>query len=235
MDSPEHDKPQSAEDHGLSLDQLTAGFAEMIARGQDPYEPAVATESTPAPTTATAVPADSGPEITPRSIVEAMLFVGHPENQPLTSQQMAALMRGVNTAEIDEIVRDLNEQYQRTGRPYTISSQGAGYALTLLPEFAVVRERMAGRVRQARLSQAAIEVLAVVAYSGSLTAEEISRTRGRPSGAILTQLVRRQLLKIARPEAKPRTARYSTTGRFLHLFGLESLDDLPRSQEIEER
>ncbi len=233
MDSSDASRSTTASDQadqGLTLDALNAGFAEILSRGEDPYAPAA-----PIAASQVAKDADPGPEITPRSIVEAMLFVGHPENQPLTSQQMASLMRGVNTSEIDEIVRDLNEQYERTGRPYKITSQGAGYALTLLPEFAVVRERMAGRVRQARLSQAAIEVLAVVAYSGSLTSEEIGRIRGRPSGAILNQLVRRQLLKVERPDGKPRTARYSTTGRFLQLFGLESLEDLPRSQEIEER
>jgi segregation and condensation protein B len=237
MESQSQPRTESAapsEDHGLSLDALTAGFAELVSTGQNPYEPAA--PPVPATSISQSSPTeDPGPEITPRSIVEAMLFVGHPENQPLSSPQMAALMRGVNAAEVDEHVRDLNEQYRRNGCPYTIISQGAGYALTLLPDFAVVRERLAGRVRQARLSQAAIEVLAIVAYNGSMTNEEISRTRGRPSGAMLTQLVRRQLLKIDRSAGKPRDARYGTTERFLQLFGLESLADLPRSQDVEER
>ena len=89
--------------------------------------------------------------------------------------------------------------------------------------------------REARLSQAAIEVLALVAYNESLSSEEISRIRGRASGAILAQLVRRQLLKVERSPQRPRLARYSTTPRFLELFRLESLADLPRSEEIEQR
>ena len=98
-----------------------------------------------------------------------------------------------------------------------------------------MRERLAGRMREARLSQAAIEVLALVAYNSSITGDEISRIRGRASGAILSQLVRRQLLHVERSEEKPRRMHYSTTGRFLELFGLESLADLPRSQEIDQR
>jgi segregation and condensation protein B len=229
-----NESPTRRDDQGLSLDALTAGFTEMLSRGDDPYAPAAPAE-TQAATGSPATPAVTGPEITPRSIVEAMLFVGHPQNEPLTSQQMAALMRGVNAAEVDELVRDLNEQYRHNGCPYTIESRGAGYAIALLPEFASARERVMGRVRQARLSQAAIEVLALVAYNGSISGDEIAKTRGRPSGAILSQLVRRQLLKVERTEGKPRQNRYATTGRFLQLFGLDSLEDLPRSQEVDER
>ncbi len=233
MDS-DDESPTRPEDGGLSLDALTAGFTEMLAHGDDPYAPATPVEAQAA-TGSPSIPADPAPEITPRSIVEAMLFVGHPENEPLTSQQMAVQMRGVSAAEVDELVRDLNEQYRRNACPYTIESRGPGYALALLPEFASARERVLGRVRQARLSQAAIEVLALVAYNGSISGDEIAKTRGRPSGAILSQLVRRQLLKVERTEGKPRQTRYATTGRFLQLFGLESLEDLPRSQEVDER
>jgi segregation and condensation protein B len=78
-------------------------------------------------------------------------------------------------------------------------------------------------------------VLSIVAYQGPQTSEEVNRLRGTSSSAILSQLVRRQLLRIERDAAAPRTPRYHTTERFLELFGLESLDDLPRSQEIEKR
>jgi len=222
-------------DAGLSLEALAAGFAEMVSSGQDPYAPAATAEPSSEGGALLSVPNADGPEMTPRSIVEAMLFVGHPEGESLTSQKMAELMRGVHAREVDELVRDLNEQYSRDACPYTIEGHGAGYRLALIPEFAIARERLANRVREARLSQAAIEVLALVAYNASITGEEISRLRGRASGAILAQLVRRQLLKVERPEENRRVARYSTTGRFLSLFGLESLADLPRSQEIEER
>ena len=225
---------KSTADHGLSLEALSAGFAEMLRSGDDPYSAAAAPaaiEDLVAPNVETLPDV----EITPRSILEAMLFVGRPKNEPLSTQEIAATMRGVHPSEIDELVRELNEQYRRNFCPYTIESHGAGYRLALLPDYAGLRDRLAGKIREARLSRAAIEVLALVAYNGSITSDEVSRIRGRTSGAVLAQLVRRQLLKIDRSAQQPRKARYSTTRRFLELFGLASLDDLPRSQHIEER
>jgi segregation and condensation protein B len=77
--------------------------------------------------------------------------------------------------------------------------------------------------------------LSVVAYNEPLTADEVSRLRGAPSGAVLTQLVRRRLLRIERAETAPRTAHYRTTPRFLELFGLGCLADLPTSQELDHK
>ncbi len=85
---------QPPEDAGLSLDKLSAAFAEMLAGGDDPYEPAepppdeLAADDTPAAT------ADDACEITPRTILEAMLFVGGAGSEPLTSAQVSRLMRG---------------------------------------------------------------------------------------------------------------------------------------------
>lgn len=219
----------STADEGLSLEQLGETFASMIANGQDPYaEPAAA------PTSADEDPHDPCP-LSPRSILEAMLFVGHPSGEPLGSQQVADMMRGIRAAEIDELVRDLNHQYASLGCPYTIASEGAGYRLVLCEEFHRVRDKLHGRTRQARLSPAAIEVLAVVAYNEPLSSEDIARLRGKPSGHLLAQLVRRQLLRVERPQEKPRRPFYRTTPRFLELFGLASLEELPRSEEIERR
>jgi segregation and condensation protein B len=231
--------PESA---GLSLYQLSAALAGLLDAGNDPYGSPAATES---PTTVdtngslpdaqeTAGTVDDRCEITPRSILEAMLFVGSPQNEPLTSKQVASLMRGVRPAEIDGLVRELNELYRGRNCPYTIVAEGAGYRLSLRDEYARVRDRFYGKSRQARLSQAAIEVLSAVAYHAPITADEISRLRGKPSGSILAQLVRRQLLRLEPGESVPRRASYFTTPRFLELFGLESLDDLPRSSDLEE-
>jgi segregation and condensation protein B len=78
-------------------------------------------------------------------------------------------------------------------------------------------------------------VLAVVAYNEPLTTDEVNRLRGTASGAILSQLVRRELLRVDRPDEQPRTPRYSTTERFLKLFGVKSLAELPRSVDLDRR
>jgi len=224
---------------GLSLDKLSAAFAEMLKTGDDPYpEPSDDVEplGLPGEVDSTA-PGAAAPEAvaatqtSPQTILEALLFVGSPQNEPLTSQQIAGLMRGVRPAEIDAQVAALNQQYDLRRCPYRIESHGAGYRLVLRGDFGRLRDKFFGRAKQARLSHAAIEVLAAVAYHGPLTADEVNKLRGTPSGAILSQLVRRELLRIDRPDRKHQ-GKYSTTSRFLELFRLNSLEDLPRSQEL---
>ena len=171
--------------------------------------------------------------VTPKSILEAILFVGHPANEPLASERIAALMRGVQPREIDELVRELNAEYAAEHCPYSILSVELGYQLALKPEFAPLRDAFYGRIREARLSQSAIDVLAIVAYQQPISQDQIDRLRGKPSGAILSQLVRRELLALERPAAKKARPVFRTTDRFLDLFDLDQLSDLPRSQEID--
>jgi segregation and condensation protein B len=141
-------------------------------------------------------------------------------------------MRGVRPAEVDAAVRQLNADYQQRNCPYAIVATGDGYRMKLRDAFSRLRDKVYGKSRQARLSQAAIEVLAAVAYHEPISAEEVTRLRGTASGGVLTQLVRRQLLRLERGGA-PRRVAYFTTPRFLILFGLSSLADLPRSGELE--
>jgi segregation and condensation protein B len=226
---------QPPDEAGLSLNQLSQALAGMLQSGDDPYAPPAADDTEKSePDVATESEAVDQCELGPRTILEAMLFVGHPQNEPLASKDVAALMRGVRPAEIDALVRELNRDYQAQGCPYTIVAEGAGYRMTLRDEYARVRDKFLGKARQARLSQAAIEVLAAVAYHQPITSEEVARLRGTACGHVLLQLVRRQLLSLERESGKARRAFYRTTPRFLALFGLASLDELPRSADLEE-
>jgi len=228
------------DDQGLSLNELSQAYAALLAQGTDPYpqetDSTVASDVAVSPLAAIEPPAtektaDAPFEVTPRTILEAILFVGHPSGEPLTSERMAALMRGVRPAEIDDLVRDLNIEYETQAAPYTIESIGPGYRLTLRPEFSALAAAFHGRIREARLSQAAVDILAIVSYHQPVAAADIERLRGKPSGAILSQLVRRDLLALERPTAKGEGPKYRTTTRFLELFGLESLSELPRSHD----
>ena len=235
------------DDQGLSLEELGEAYAALLVKGADPYSqpPEVRpTEGVPVDGTATeedaAAEAFRGPgddagdcELTPKSILEAILFVGHPHGEPLTSRQISSLMRGVMPSEVDDLVQELNEAYDSQGAAYRINPVSAGYRLQLREEFGALRDKFLGRLREARLSQAAIDILSIVAYKQPITADEIDRWRSKPSSALLAQLVRRDLLQIERIRGKGRKALYRTTDRFLDLFGLDSLADLPRSQEAE--
>lgn len=174
--------------------------------------------------------------LTPETLFEAMLFVGDRDNRPLSPFRAAELMRNVEPGEIRELVERLNERYARFSRPYRIIEDGDGFRMVLDSAFDSIRARFYGKIREAKLSQQAIDVLAVVAYRQPISAEEVQAVRKTPSGSVLTQLVRRGLLGIERKtESKKPILFYRTTPRFLELFGLDSLDDLPMPEEIEFR
>lgn len=241
-DAPEVEALSNPSDDGISLDELSQAYAALLAKGDDPYvapveQPsevgAAADGEAELPLTVIAGSDEASCEIAPRSILEAILFVGHPTGEPLTSERIAGLMRGVRPAEIDELVGELNAMYMAEGSPYAIESIGPGYQLGIRPEFGKLRDSFYGRIREARLSQASIDVLAIVAYHQPLSASEIDRQRGKPSGAILSQLVRRDLLAVERTAEGKAKLLYRTTGRFLQLFGLENLAELPRGQQAD--
>nr|MCS5629903.1 SMC-Scp complex subunit ScpB [Pirellulaceae bacterium] len=168
-------------------------------------------------------------DLTPMSILESMLFVGHPTGEPLVAKSVAGMMRGVTTREIHELVKDLNVAYDDQNSALHIQSVGQGYVLALREEFHGLRERFYGEIREKRLSQAAIDVLAIVAYNQGISRKEIDEMRDRPSQSILRELVRREILRLERLDEKPRKSIYYTTERFLDVFGLEHIDDLPQA------
>ena len=229
-------------EQGLPLDVVEPETIERWEQGADPYQDLAAPDGVESPVeegedtrfswraqdVGSDAPDDSCP-VSPRSIVEALLFVGHPLLQPLSNQQIAALMRGVRPTEVDEIVQELNHEYRAGGAPYQIDATGAGYAMGLDESFLAIQEKLSEHGRQARLSQASIDILALVAYHQPVSRERLEALRGKASGGVLNQLVRRQLLRLERDPTTPRNPNYRTTDRFLRLLSLESLDDLPKT------
>lgn len=166
-------------------------------------------------------------------IVEGMLFVGHADGRPLTSRVMASHIRDVSPQEVDSIIADLNEIYDRVGCCYTIESEGAGYLMRLRAEHDAVRHWLSGRTKQVKLSPPAIEVLSIVAYRQPITAEEIGKIRGSRSDSLLSQLVRRGLLQLERPNGVPKPV-YRTTERFNQLLNIKSPAELPHSEDLDD-
>ena len=107
-----------------------------------------------------------------------MLFVGRPDDRPFSAREMAAAMRGVSPAEIEAAVVELNAVYERDAAPYEIIGSAAGYRLALRDELRRMRDKLHGRIREAKLSPAAVEVLSIVAYNQPTTVEAINELRG---------------------------------------------------------
>ena len=174
-----------------------------------------------------------GIELSPLSILEAMFFVGDKENRPLTPERASNFMRNVSPDDITLLVVELNERYVTLNCPYEIVQENQGLRLSLKDDFESVRTRFYGRIKEVRLNQSAIDVLSIVAYRQPITADEVQKIRKQPSHAILSQLVRRDLLCLERDtQEKRRITTYRTTQRFLQLFSLKSLEELPTAEEI---
>jgi segregation and condensation protein B len=178
-------------------------------------------------------PETAGPAVapTPRRVIEAFLFVG---GDPLTAERAGEAIRGLTPAQFHDAVAELNRDYRQQGRPYHIQARDHGYVLMLRPRYRPLIEKLYGGPREARLSQAAIDVLALVAYRQPVTRREVESLRGMESGNVLRQLVRRGLLSVVhRAQAGQREVAYGTTQRFLELFGLTNLEDLPQTLDLQ--
>jgi segregation and condensation protein B len=210
------------------VETLGRSYAELLGQ-QDWQIDEGGTQEQP-PEAASAAPGSSVPP-PPLRIIEALLFVGGP---PLTAVRAAEAIRNFTSAQFQDAVDRLNVEYRNQGRPYHIQAEGQGFVLTLRPRYRPVVEKLYGSVREARLSAAAIDVLALVAYRQPVTKQEIDSLRGAESGPLLRQLIRRNLIAIVhRAEAEQREVSYGTTPRFLELFNLTSLDDLPRTEDLQ--
>lgn len=120
-------------------------------------------------------------------ILEAMLFVGGP---PLTAATAASAIRGLTEERFHQALQALNRRYRQQKRPYAIVPREEGFVLTLLPSYLPLRERLYGGPRTLRLSQATLDVLAIVAYRQPVTKAEVDALRGQESGPQLRQLLR---------------------------------------------
>jgi segregation and condensation protein B len=164
-------------------------------------------------------------------LVEAMVFLGGP---PLTAARAAEAVRGLLPEQFEAAVEGLNRAYRAEGRPYHIQAREQGYQLVLRPRFRGVVDRLFGSPREARLTPQALDVLALVAYRQPMTRAEVEALRGADSSGPLRQLVRLGLVAVQRGGAgEGREVAYSTTPRFLTLFRLRNLDDLPRAQDLQ--
>jgi segregation and condensation protein B len=168
----------------------------------------------------------------PNQIIEAALFVG---GVSLTTKKLCGLFRGdFDPNFVEQAIEVLNRRYADEGRPYSICLAEGGYRLSLRPELEPVRTRVFGvGPQEVRLSQEVLEILALVAYRQPITRAEVEAAGPENTGSVLRLLLRRELIAIQRCGEKTAEVRYVTTPRFLELFGLGRLDDLPTADEIE--
>ncbi len=166
-----------------------------------------------------------------RSIAEALILAS-PEPIPLA--RLSTLIPRCQPALARALVTELNSEYAERGRAFEIWEIAGGFQLRTLPAFAAYVQASQPE-RPLRLSQASLETLAVIAYRQPVTRAEIEHVRGVDAGAVLRSLLERHLLRIAGHREVPgRPLLYATSRRFLEIFGLARIEDLPTLRDLAE-
>lgn len=173
------------------------------------------------------------------NIVEALIFSS---DEPLSHNEIIRAIKGLDGEEIeitpDEIestIKKLNEKYDSAEIPFSILKVANGYLFATREEYAKYIGFLSSEKTKRRLSQAALETLAIIAYKQPVTKPELETIRGVNSDYILNTLLEKKLITITgRAETIGRPLLYGTTDEFLKYFGLYNLSDLPKPREIEE-
>jgi segregation and condensation protein B len=190
-------------------------------------------EMTSPPDIESSLPPDSSdeqpaPDVQPESIVEAVLLS---TDDPLSAGSIAEIA-GLSTSEVKAAVEKLNERYEEVGASFRVEAIAKGYQILTLPVFDQWLAKLHKKRADSRLSPAALETLAIVAYKQPIMRADIEAVRGVAVGDMLVRLRDANLVRIVgRAEVVGRPLLYGTTTRFLEVFGLSSLKDLPKIED----
>ncbi|MEZ4648790.1 MAG: SMC-Scp complex subunit ScpB [Candidatus Eisenbacteria bacterium] len=166
------------------------------------------------------------------SIVEAILFA---TDRPVTFEDLRSAIPEADEDSLLGALEELEQDYQHSPvRGVVLQEIAGGYQITTRPEVGIHVERFLVGKRRARLSRAALETLATIAYRQPVTRGDIEEIRGVDSGHVVQKLMERDLITVrGRSEALGRPLLYGTTTEFLRFFGISSLADLPNLEEFE--
>ena len=163
-------------------------------------------------------------------LLEAALFASP---RPMAVDELAALDPEATPAAVQAALDEIREHYDVDGHGVALVAVGAGWQILTRPEYTEAIERAQFAVRPQRLSPAALETLAIIAYRQPIGRAEVSEIRGVDVGAVLKNLHERGLVDVVgRAEGLGRPLLYGTTPSFLEQFGLRHLEELPRSDEL---
>ena len=174
-----------------------------------------------------------------KSVIEALIFSS---DEPISENEIIRAIKGIDGEEIeidsDDVhlaVEDLNKKYDENGNSFKIRKIANGFIFATTEINAKYVGFLSSEKSKRRLSQAALETLAIIAYKQPVTKPELEQIRGVNSDYILNTLLEKNLITITgRAETIGRPLLYGTTTEFLKYFGLYNLSDLPKPREIEE-
>jgi segregation and condensation protein B len=169
-------------------------------------------------------------EATLESVVEAVLFAS---DEPVKALKLCDIAEASSVKQIRECVKSLNRKYREGGFAFRIEKIAGGYQMMTLPVFNQWLSKLLKVRTDNKLSPAALETLAIIAYKQPIIRADIEAIRGVASGEVIRNLMYKGLVKIVgRAEILGRPMQYGTSKKFLEVFGLNSLKDLPNVEEL---
>jgi len=166
-----------------------------------------------------------------KPIIESLLFSAE---EPITLRKLTDIIEGVDSAQIQEAIVQLKNDYDTQGRSFQIEEIAGGYQLFTKPEYHEWIAKLRKKSGETKLSQAALETLAIIAYKQPILRADVESIRGVQSGQIIRLLMEKELVKvIGRDESLGHPLLYGTTKKFLECFGLKNVKDLPKIEELE--
>jgi segregation and condensation protein B len=173
------------------------------------------------------------PEITTESVIEAILFAS---DEPLSADRLVNIAEfNGGVKQVKKCIEMLNEQYQQSGRAFRIEEIAGGFQMMTLPEYNNWLKNLLRQRADNKLSPAALETLAIIAYKQPIIRADIESIRGVACGEMVRSLMYKGLVKIVgKAEVLGRPLLYGTTKKFLEVFGLNDLKDLPKAEELKQ-
>ena len=168
-------------------------------------------------------------ETTVETVVEAVLFAS---DEPLSEARLANIVE-TTVKQVRECIKDLNDKYQANNNAFRIEQIAGGYQMLTLGPYNYWLKKLLRARSDSKLSPAALESLAIIAYKQPVMRADIEAIRGVASGEVIRTLCYKGLVKIiGRAEVLGRPMLYGTTKKFLEVFGLNALKDLPTIEEL---
>ena len=166
-----------------------------------------------------------------KRIIEALIIASP---KPVSATRLSSIVPNVTVAKVKEIIEVLRKEYDEEQRGFELWTIAGGDQVRTRTEFSPYVKQLQPE-RPLRLSKAALETLSIVAYKQPVTRGEIEAIRGVDAGAVVRSLLEKGLVKGAgHREVLGRPMEYATSSRFLEVFGLRTLRDLPTLKDLEE-
>jgi segregation and condensation protein B len=175
----------------------------------------------------------AGDSLSDEEILSAVTALVFASPEPIAARRLAALLENPAGARIEAALASVRERLSQSGLPLELREIAGGFQILTTPEMGETIQRLFKARKAERISPAALETLAVVAYRQPVTKAEIEAIRGVQGGPILRTLIDRGLVRVAGHADVPgHPLLYATTREFLERFGLASLGELPRDAEL---